>query len=133
MKALLTVALFFSVTAMGLAADASQIKGAWEKIAYDYGSGHKSPEGNRQVKFITDHRFAWVVFDKEGKTLAAGGGTYTLNRTSLVERVEYIDKEDAAMVGKDQSFTVTVEGDTYTMTGKLSNGMKIMEKWKRLD
>lgn len=39
----------------------------------------------------------------------------------------------AGVVGKDQSFTVKVEGDTLTQTGALSNGQSLSETWKRVN
>jgi hypothetical protein len=39
----------------------------------------------------------------------------------------------AGLVGKDQPFTVKVEGDTFTQTGTLSNAKTLSEVWKRVD
>jgi hypothetical protein len=43
------------------------------------------------------------------------------------------DKIAAGLIGKDQSFTVKVDGDTFTQTGTLSNGKALSEIWKRLN
>ena len=43
------------------------------------------------------------------------------------------DEIAAGLVGKDQPFTVKVDGDTFTQTGTLSNGKSLSETWKRVD
>lgn len=91
------------------------------------------PTGAKEIKFITDHRFVWVVYDKKGKTLANAGGTYVFSGQSLVEHLEFADSGDHGLTGKDQPLTIKFEGDTFISFGVLSNGIKIMEKWKRLD
>jgi hypothetical protein len=42
------------------------------------------------------------------------------------------DRIAAGLIGRDQSFTVTVEGDTFTQTGTLTSGKPLSEKWKRI-
>jgi hypothetical protein len=37
----------------------------------------------------------------------------------------------AGLVGKDQQFTVKLDGDTFTQTGTLSNGKLLSEVWTR--
>jgi hypothetical protein len=39
----------------------------------------------------------------------------------------------AGMVGKNQPFTVKVDGDTLTQTGTLSSGQSLSETWKRVN
>ena len=69
---------------------------------------------------------------ESGKPLYTGGGTYILNGTSYTEHVDFaIDKIAAGLVGKEQSFTVRVDGDTFTQTG--TNGKALSEAWKRVN
>jgi hypothetical protein len=42
------------------------------------------------------------------------------------------DKISAGLIGRDQSFTVEVDGDTFTQSGTLSNGKPLSERWKRI-
>jgi hypothetical protein len=37
------------------------------------------------------------------------------------------------LIGKDQPFTVKIDGDTFTQTGTLSNGKGLSETWKRIN
>jgi hypothetical protein len=62
------------------------------------------------------------------------GGTYTLTGNSYTEHVDFMNvKEADKFVGKDQPFTIKLEGDTLSLSGTLSNGEKISEIWKRVD
>ncbi len=64
------------------------------------------------------------------------GGNYSacsLNGSSYIEHVDFMSDEiSAGMIGKDQHFTVKIEGDTFTQTGVLSNGKRLSEIWKRI-
>jgi hypothetical protein len=37
-----------------------------------------------------------------------------------------------AYLGKKQEFTIKIDGDKLTQSGKLSDGMKIEEVWQRV-
>lgn len=92
-------------------------------------------KGTRNIKLISGRHFVWIIYDTEkGKPLYTGGGTYSLNGLSYTEHVDFMSDElSAGIVGKDQSFTVKVEGDTLTQTGALSNGQSLSETWKRVN
>jgi hypothetical protein len=111
-------------------AKTNQLKGTWEMV-----SGQQLPKGARHIKIISGGHFVWVIYDVEkGKPLYTAGGTYTLNGASYTEHVDFMsDQISAGIVGKDQSFTVKVEGDTLTQTGALSNGQSLSETWKRVN
>ncbi len=109
-------------------AQKGQIEGTWEMA-----SGQQLPKGTRDIKIISGGHFVWVIYDTEkGKPLYTGGGTYTLNGHSYTEHVDFMSGEiSAGIVGKDQPFTVKVDGDTLTQTGTLSSGETLSEAWKR--
>jgi hypothetical protein len=106
----------------------SPLEGTWEMV-----SGQQLPKGARDIKIISAGHFVWVAYDTEkGKPLYTGGGTYILNESSYTEHVEFMSDEiSAGVLGKDQRFTVKVDGDTLTQTGALSNGQSLSETWKR--
>lgn len=108
----------------------SPLDGTWELV-----SGQQLPEGARDIKIISGRHFIFVAYDAgTGKPLYTGGGTYTLNGSSYTEHVDFAsDRIAAGLVGKDQLFTVSVAGDTFTQTGTLSNGKGLSEVWKRAD
>lgn len=107
----------------------SQLEGTWEMV-----SGQQLPKGTRDIKIISAGHFVWVIYDPDkGKPLYTGGGTYILHGNSYTEHVDFMTEElSSGIVGKDQSFTARVDGDTLTQTGTLSNGQSLSETWKRV-
>jgi hypothetical protein len=107
----------------------SPLDGTWELV-----SGQPLPNGARDIKMIEDGRFIFVAYNTEqGKPLYTGGGTYVLNGSSYTEHIDFASDEIAAgLVGKDQLFTVKVDGDTFLQTGTLSNGEPLSETWRRV-
>jgi hypothetical protein len=108
----------------------SQLEGTWELV-----SGQQLPRGARDIKIITERHFIFAAYDAgNGRPLYTGGGTYVLNGSSYTEHMDFAsDVIAAGLVGKDQPFTVKVEGDTFTQTGILSNAKALSEVWKRVD
>lgn len=106
----------------------SRLDGTWELV-----SGQQLPKETRDIKIISGRHFIFVAYDTEtGKPLYAGGGICVLNGSSYTEHVDFAsDVISAGLVGKDQAFTVKVDGDTFTQTGTLSNGQGLSEVWKR--
>ena len=114
----------------GSGAKKSHLDGTWELV-----SGQQLPKGARDIKIISGGHFIFVAYDTEkGKPLYTGGGTYILNGSSYAEHIDFASDEiSAGLVGKDQPFTVKVDGDTFTQTGSLSNGKRLSETWKRVN
>jgi len=124
-------AVFFALSQTnGSHAKKSQLDGTWELV-----SGQPLPEGARDIKIISGGHFIFVAYDTEkGRPLYTGGGTYILNGSSYAEHIDFASDEiSAGLVGKDQPFTVKVDGDTFTQTGTLSNGKGLSETWKRVN
>jgi hypothetical protein len=113
---------------MGDAIDA-ELDGTWELV-----SGQPLPPQARDIKILSGGHFMFAAYDTEtGKPLYAAGGTYELDGDTYREHVDFASEKIAAgLVGKDQAFTVEVDGDTFTQTGNLSNGKPLIEKWKRI-
>lgn len=114
----------------GSHAKKSQLDGTWELV-----SGQPLPKGARDIKIISGGHLIFVAYDTEKeKPLYTGGGTYILNGSSYTEHIDFASDEiSAGLVGKDQPFTVKVDGDTFTRTGTLSNGKGLSEIWKRVN
>lgn len=108
----------------------SQLDGTWELV-----SGQQLPQGARDIKIISGRHFIFAAYDSQrGRPLYTGGGTYILDGSSYTEHVDFASDEIAAgLVGKDQPFTVKVDGDTFTQTGTLSNAKGLSEIWKRVN
>jgi hypothetical protein len=106
-----------------------QLDGTWELVA-----GQRLPKGARDIKIISGGHFIFAAYDTEkGELLYTGGGTYILNGSSYTEHVDFGDKISAGIVGKDQQFAVTIDGDTFIQAGTLSNGKGLSETWKRVN
>jgi hypothetical protein len=105
------------------------LDGTWELI-----SGQPLPEGARDIKILSGGHFMFAAYDTEtGKPLYAAGGTYKLEGSAYREHVDFASEKIAAgLVGRDQAFTVAVDGDTFTQTGILSNGKPVTETWRRI-
>ena len=126
---LAAVALAWSQTS-GSHAKKSQLDGVWELL-----SGQPLPKGARDIKVILEGRFIFAAYDTEnGRPLYTAGGTYVLNGSSYTEHMDFAsDVIATGLVGKDQQFTVKLDGDTFTQTGTLTNGKPLSEVWKRVN
>jgi len=105
-----------------------QLDGAWELL-----SGQPLPEGARDIKILSGGNFMFAAYDTAtGKPLYAAGGTCVLEGSAYTEHMDFASDKLAALIGKDQSFTVKLGADTFTQTGTLTNGKPLSEVWKRL-
>jgi hypothetical protein len=114
----------------GIHTKKSQLDGVWELL-----SGQPLPKGTRDIKVILGGHFIFAAYDTEnGRPLYTAGGTYILNGSSYTEHMDFAsDVIAAGLVGKDQQFTIKVDGDTFTQTGTLSNGKPLSEVWRRVN
>ncbi|HZP59083.1 MAG TPA: hypothetical protein VFB27_02080, partial [Opitutaceae bacterium] len=107
----------------------SPLDGTWELL-----SGQPLPQGARDIKIIAGGHVIFVAYDSAtGKPLYTGGGTFTLKENSYTEHLDFASERISALIGKDQPFTIKMDGDTFTQTGTLSNGKPLAEVWKRID
>ena len=134
-KASLVLAIAFGVVFLAQSQTSSgqakkiQLDGAWELVA-----GQQLPKGARNIKIISGGHFIFAAYDTEkGELLYTGGGTCILNGGSYTEHVDFGERISAGIVGKDQQFTVKIDGDTFMQAGTLSNGKGLSETWKRVN
>lgn len=130
-----TALALVATLAMGQADDQPQevkverglLEGTWEHTFED------APQ-HRQVKIINQTHFVWVTYVREdGKPLLLGGGTYTFDGKNYKEKYEFGGPAlPAELVGKEQTFTVKLEGDKWTHSGTLSNNFQVRETWRRV-
>jgi hypothetical protein len=106
-----------------------RLDGTWELV-----SGQALPAGARDLKMISSGHFMFAAYDTaSGEPLYAAGGTCRLDGDRYVEHVDFASGKIAAgLVGKEQAFTITAHGDSFTQEGTLSNGKPLCEKWKRI-
>ena len=107
----------------------SQLDGAWELVG-----AQQLPKDARDIKIISGGHFIFATYDTvKGELLGTGGGTYILNGSSYTEHVDFGQELSDGIVGKDQHFTVKIDGDTFVQAGTLSNGKDLSETWKRIN
>jgi hypothetical protein len=104
-----------------------RLEGTWEHTFED------RPE-RRQVKIINQTHFVWVTYERaDGKPLFMGGGTYTFDGKTYKEQYEFGGPgQPAELVGKEQTFTAELDGDSWTHAGTLSNDFVVEEIWHRV-
>jgi len=122
-----TSVVFVALAAFGffaLAADkqsgsdknASPIVGTWELVSEKWGDAKEFTDPPAKTKKITNSM----------------GGTYKYAGDSYIEIPEFAFEGMGAYVGKEQKFTVKIEGDKWIHSGVLSAGQKLEEIWKRV-
>jgi hypothetical protein len=135
MKSLLAVAaLILGVSLLGTADEPKEpkrdaLEGAWENVTEGF-----PKDQLRQIKLITAGHFQWVVYDLQSKTTSTmAGGPYTLKGDSYKETIAYgTENVVQDLGGKEQPFTIRLDGDKFTQSGTLTNGTKIDETWRRI-
>ncbi len=106
----------------------ANLEGSWELQ-----SGQPIPAGARDIKILSGGHFMFAAYDKEsGTPLYAAGGTYEVRGHSYVEHMEFATDKLSGLVGKDQSFTIEVDGDMLRQKGTLSNGEPLSETFRRV-
>jgi hypothetical protein len=85
------------------------------------------------LKHITSAQFMWVSYNAETKLISrTSGGAWKTKGDQYVETTEYGLGTDFEQIrGKEHTFTLRIEGDTWFHNGTLANGLKIEEKWER--
>ncbi|PYJ86984.1 MAG: hypothetical protein DME22_03145 [Verrucomicrobia bacterium] len=142
-----TSVVFVALAAFGffaLAADkqsgsdknASPIVGTWELVSEKWGDAKEftdPPAERKSIKFITPTHWIWVWVDPKTKKITNSmGGTYKYAGDSYIEIPEFAFEGMGSYVGKEQKFTVKIEGDKWIHSGVLSAGQKLEEIWKRV-
>lgn len=117
--------------------DVSSPIGTWQLVSTKYGEAKEFSEVSKDephIKMITPTHFSWVIYDPKTKLLSASmGGSYRLEGAKYTETVEFYFPEGMKVyLGKDQMFTIKIEGDRLLQSGKLSDGQKIEELWQRV-
>jgi hypothetical protein len=118
--------------------DAASHLGTWRLISAKYGDAKEFSDVSNQgphIKMLTADRFIWVIYDSKTKLVAMSmGGSYSLQGSNYRETIEfYLPEGMKVYLGKEQVFTIRVEGDRLFQSGKLSDGQNIEEIWQRVN
>lgn len=149
---LASLAVVVGGPAVGSAQSSCDPRGVWELVSARYG-GQPGPANWRQIKFITADHWAFVgeanprakdmrsVADSLAafRSMAAGGGTYTLEGDTYTEKIEYFS--DPAYLGIMVVFRCRTQGDRLFQTGSFpifEGGAKVREmtleeEWRRIE
>jgi hypothetical protein len=113
---------------------AQSVQGTWELVSYDYGGGKKPMDPKRrQVKLITADHYIWTEYDiATGELKSSSGGSYKYENPAWLEHVDFADKGEVWLAGKDQQLKIVVQGDKMELSGQMASGTKITESWKRV-
>ena len=136
---LTVVALLLTAVLFGAepsAKDAGHL-GTWRLISTKYGDAKEFSDVSKDephIKIITPTHFIWVIYDPKTKLVSTSmGGSCRLQGSNYTETIEYFLPEGMKVyLGKEQVFTIKIEGDKLFQSGKLSDEMKIEEVWQRV-
>jgi hypothetical protein len=111
--------------------------GTWRLVSAKYADAKEFSEpakDEKHIKMITATHFTWATYDEKKRLiLSSMGGSYTLQNGDYTETVEFFFPEDMkAYLDKKQTFKLKIDGDKWTQSGTLSDGMKIEEIWQRV-
>src|ERR1039457_2067345 len=113
-----------------------KLDGTWELVAYKYGATaaySAVPKDSREIKLISGTHFVWVVYNlRTRKPSSVGGGTCSLQADHYIEQLDFGDRRPKDLIGKTQSFRISIDGDKWQQSGVLSNGLRIEETWRRI-
>jgi hypothetical protein len=130
--AIFTLAVW-ALGGMAFAEEGSDLEGAWEFVSGTFtdanGTGEMTAKDRTALKVVTGEHFSIVARQPDGTFAHAGrckteGDKYT-------EQVEW--GTDPDLVGKTYTFESKVDGDTWTISGKMENlGLTLKEVWHRV-
>ncbi|HLH56402.1 MAG TPA: hypothetical protein VKY92_22635 [Verrucomicrobiae bacterium] len=118
--------------------DAGSHLGTWRLVSAKYGAAKEFSDvstSEPHIKMLTSNRFIWAIYDSKTKLVSLSmGGSYRLQGSNYTETVEfYLPAGMKIYLGKEQAFTIRVEGDRLFQSGKLSDGQNIEEIWQRVN
>ncbi len=112
--------------------------GTWRLVSTKYGDAKEFSDVSQSgphLKMLTSNRFIWVIYNSKTKLVGVSmGGSYRLEGSNYTESVEFLFPEGMKIyLGKEQVFTIRVEGDRLFQSGNLSDGQNIEEIWQRVN
>lgn len=116
-------------------ASANDLAGAWELeyAIYKNNNGEVIAEikdkSTRSRKILSGQYFTFLTWDKSGKFIATGSGTYTLKNGTYTEVVDATS--EARLMGKTYEFKCEVKEGLWIHKG-MEDGTLIEEHWRKL-
>lgn len=130
-KSMLALPLALSLAA-GAAAACERLEGAWELTYAIY----RDQQGNvvhenkgdeaRSLKILSPHHFSFITQGRDGRMLAAGAGTWSLDDDAYTEVVSYASSE--RLLGKTYRFDCEIRDGAWIHSGR-EDELTIEEHW----
>ena len=124
------------LAAFSQSVSASELTGAWE-LEYavyknDKGEvvGEIKDKATLSRKVLSDNHFTFITWDKSGKFIVAGSGTYTLKGENYNETVDATS--ETRLMGKTYEFNCAFKDGIWIHKG-MEDGVLIEEHWKRVN
>ena len=96
------------------------ITGVWQVVSNSWNADTKQYADCEMIKFITDTRWASLMYWEEtGEFAGSGGGTYEWIDNQYVETAEYFSWDSSA-VGTTQPFQMTIQDGLLVQQGNLN-------------
>lgn len=146
----LTIANDYTLSGEKLVVPSGPLQGSWDKVKEPKGATVltavwriisregadgkmvKMMKGSRKtIKILSGSHFQWAAIDTDTKIFSGtGGGTYALKDGKYVETLDFFSK-DNNRVGKNLSFSYTLNGKEWEHTGVSSTGSRVHEIWEK--
>lgn len=113
----------------------NRLAGAWELHYAVYKNdkgdvvGEIKDNTTLSRKILSNQYFTFVTWDKSGKFIATGSGTYTLKGEAYTEIVDATS--EARLMGKTYAFNCTFKNGLWIHKG-MEDGILIEEHWRRI-
>jgi hypothetical protein len=116
----------------GAAAQCSpeSLVGTWRMVSASY-DGKAYTIEDTHLKLITPTHFTWVVFNKAGKVLDGGGGTFLASGSSYRETAAFRVTENIP-IAQELLFSCGLEGNRWTHKGEIPGVVRLEEAWEKV-
>ncbi|MDZ4702039.1 MAG: hypothetical protein SH809_20175 [Rhodothermales bacterium] len=113
--------------------------GSWEMVSQTFihpnrveqplKMGESLPGNRKQIKLLSETRFAFGRQSADGEEITAGGGRYEIDGDMYTEIIDY--HTSPPLVGTRISFTWLIEGDLWHHSGKIGT-FQLEEVYRRV-
>lgn len=114
---------------------AADLTGAWELEYAVYKNqkgevvGEIKDQATLSRKVMSKEHFTFITWDKSGKFIVAGSGTYSLKGEVYKENVD--STSEARLMGKTYEFNCTFKNGVWIHKG-MEDGVFIEEHWRKV-
>jgi hypothetical protein len=111
---------------------APTLKGTWQYCGGKFNNKiFPAPTDYTQLRKYGDTQFDAFLLEKGEKDVKYESGTYILSTDTCAETQTYC-MQDQSMIGVTIRFHYTIRNDTLFLSGKLPNGFRTEDYWKRV-